>query len=270
MDSGSEGGRLKASENTTSIVIPAFNEERRLADLLAALAVADRDLADAGLDYLEAVIVDDGSSDRTAAMLRSAAEEDHRVRPVLERRENLGKGRSLREGVMAAAGTFVLFADVDLSTPLLEARKLAEGLRRPGFDIAIGSRDKPGSVVEAPIYRRVLGTGFNFAIRRLTKLDYGDTQCGFKLMRTEVARELMIDQIIPGFAFDVELLMRAEQAGLAVIEVPVDYFHDDRSKVRVARASVTMARDLVTMSRRIRSDGKRRREKRRPEGAPPS
>jgi dolichyl-phosphate beta-glucosyltransferase len=259
-----------ASENTTSIVIPAFNEERRLADLLAALAVADRDLANADLGYLEAVIVDDGSSDRTAAMIRSAAAEDHRVRPVLERRQNLGKGRSLRDGVMAAEGTFVLFADVDLSTPLSEARKLAEGLRRPGFDIAIGSRDKPGSVVEAPVYRRILGTGFNFAVRRLTGLDYGDTQCGFKLMRTEVARELMKDQISPGFAFDVELLMRAEQAGLEVIEVPVDYFHDDRSKVRVARASVTMARDLVIMSRRIRSDGRRRQGKRRPEGAPPS
>jgi glycosyltransferase involved in cell wall biosynthesis len=246
---------LSSSGRTTSIVFPAFNEEERLGKLFTALSIADRDLAEAGLDYLEAVIVDDGSGDRTPEILQEAAAADPRVRPVLGRRQNLGKGRAVKEGVAAAEGDLVLLADVDLSTPLSETRKLVAGLGRPGIELAIGSRDKPGSIVEAPTHRRVLGAGFNLAVRLLTGLDYADTQCGFKLMSTEVARELTKDQISSGFAFDVELLLRADQTGVGVVEVPVNYFHDDRSKVRIPRASIAMARDLVVMSWKIRRAG---------------
>ena len=270
LDGEQKRPRLSPSSRATSIVFPAFNEEERLGDLFAALALADRDLADAGLEYVEAVIVDDGSSDRTAEVLQAAAGADARIRPVLGRSENIGKGRALREGVAAAQGELVLFADVDLSTPLSETCKLVAGIERSGAGIAIGSRDKPGSVVEAPLHRRLLGAGFNLAVRMLTHLDYADTQCGFKLMSVEVARELMKDQISSGFAFDVELLLRAEQAGIGVVEVPVSYFHDDRSKVRIPRASIAMARDLVVMSRKIRRDGTRPRAKRRSGGESPS
>jgi glycosyltransferase involved in cell wall biosynthesis len=220
---------LSPTGRATSIVFPAFNEEERLHNLFAALANAERDLAEAGLEYLEAVIVDDGSRDRTAGILREAAGADGRIRPVLGRSQNMGKGRSLVDGVAAARGELVLFADVDLSTPLSETRKLVAGMERSGADVAIGSRDKPGSVVEAPVHRRILGTGFNLAVRMITHLDYADTQCGFKLMRIETARELMKDQISPGFAYDVELLLRADQAGIGVVEVGVSYLHDDRS-----------------------------------------
>jgi hypothetical protein len=139
-----------------------------------------------------------------------------------------------------------------MSTPLSELEKLWERLRE-GADVAIGSRDVTGSViVHAPRYRKTIGRTFNFMVRRLTGLPFKDTQCGFKLMRTSTARTLLEHQLVTGYAFDVELLMRACALDLRVDEVPVTYVHDDDSRVNPLTASPRMALDLMRLVWRLR------------------
>lgn len=236
-----------------SIVIPAYNEEARLPGLLATLrSDAESTVAAGGFTFLEAVIVDDGSGDRTSELLGAAAIEDGRIRPVLGDGRNRGKGAAVAAGMRAAQGAFALQADVDLSTPLSDLAQLGAAIRE-GADLAIGSRVLEGSVVEdAPLERKHLGKVFNYIVRRITGLPFRDTQCGFKLMRTETGRELLSSQVSSGFAFDVELLLRAQLAGLRVAEVPVTYVHDPRSQVRIARASARMVLDVARLGYRVR------------------
>lgn len=245
---GAQGARC-----TLSLVIPAFNEEARLPDLLAALdqnAVAATERA--GMELVEILVADDGSTDRSRAMLKEAGELNALLEPVLAYGENRGKGAAFAAGVERARGDFVLLADVDLSTPLDELSKLAAAIQG-GADIAIGSRAVTGAVVErGPLHRKVLGYSFNGAVRLLTGLQLRDTQNGFKLFPASELKRLIAEQTCPGFAFDVELLMRADQAGLRIAEVPILYMHDSRSSVRVTSASVKMLRDVGGLSYRLR------------------
>jgi dolichyl-phosphate beta-glucosyltransferase len=236
-----------------SLVIPAYNEEERLPALLETLAAdADRALSAAGLRLLEIVIVDDGSTDRTREMLAAAAADNPRLTPVIDFAENRGKGAAFAAGVARARGRYVLLADVDLSTPLEELGKLTAAIDA-GADIAIGSRAVPGAVVErGPLHRKLLGHSFNGAVRLLTGLDLRDTQNGFKLFPTEALRQLTARQTCPGFAFDVELLMRADRVGLRIAEVPIVYVHDPRSSVRVGSAGLEMLKDVSGLAYRIR------------------
>lgn len=238
---------------TLSLVIPAYNEQARLPALLEVLATsATAAVEQAGMELVETLIVDDGSTDRTAAMLEAAAEENPRLAPVLEFDRNRGKGAAFAAGVERARGEYVLLADVDLSTPLGELRKLTAAIRG-GADIAIGSRAVAGAVVErGPLHRKVLGNSFNGAVRLLTGLHLRDTQNGFKLFPTDAARRLLAGQTCPGFAFDVELLMQADRAGLKIAEVPILYLHDARSSVRVGSAGAKMLRDVAGLSYRMR------------------
>ncbi|HET7120235.1 MAG TPA: dolichyl-phosphate beta-glucosyltransferase [Solirubrobacterales bacterium] len=244
---------------TLSVVIPAYNEEARLPELLRSLSTtAEEAVAAAGLTLLEAIVVDDGSDDRTREMLRAASQEDPRLRPVLDYTHNRGKGAAFAAGVKRARGDWVLLADADLSTPLEELHKLTAALAG-GADIAIGSRAVEGAIVErGPTHRKVLGATFNGTVRALTGLRLRDTQCGFKLFPTEAAKRLVDDQLCPGFAFDVELLMRADLDGMRIAEVPVLYLHDSRSRVRVVSASVRMLRDVSGLAYRLRWNGGRR------------
>jgi dolichyl-phosphate beta-glucosyltransferase len=250
---------------TLSLVIPAYNEEARLPALLEALKDgADSAAEKAGVQLLEVLIVDDGSSDRTRQMLEAAAAEDSRLRPVLDFGENRGKGAAFAAGVEHARGQYVLLADVDLSTPLGELEKLTAAIAA-GADIAIGSRAVPGAVVErGPLHRKVLGETFNGAVRLLTGLHLRDTQNGFKLFPTAAAKRLLAEQTCPGFSFDVELLMRAERAGLRIAEVPILYLHDSRSSVRVGSAGAKMLVDVAGLAyrMRMRDRGAQRRPRR--------
>jgi dolichyl-phosphate beta-glucosyltransferase len=237
---------------TLSILIPALNEEDRLPRLLEVLTTSAADTIErAGFSFLEAVIVDDGSTDRTDEILRTAAAADSRLRPIHGDRAKLGKGAALAAALAAARGEFALQVDVDLATPLEDLPKLEAAIRQ-GADIAIGSRVAPGAVAEGPRHRKLMGLGFNFLVRRITGLPFRDTQCPFKLMGTSAARELLDDRICPGFAYDVDLLMRARNAGLRVVAVPVDYIHDPRSRVRIATDSRRMFMDVVRIARRNR------------------
>ena len=209
------------------------------------------------MELLEVLIVDDGSTDRSRVMLAEAAQHDERLKPVLDYAQNRGKGAAFASGVKRACGDYVLLADVDLSTPLDELPKLTAAIET-GADIAIGSRAVAGAVVErGPRHRKILGNTFNGAVRLLTGLRLRDTQNGFKLFPTEAAKRLLAEQTCPGFAFDVELLMRADQAGLRIAEVPVLYLHDARSSVRVASASMEMLKDVSSLAYRLRWRGRR-------------
>ncbi len=239
-----------------SIVIPAFNEEQRLPRLIEELETsAEATAAASGFSFLEGVIVDDGSTDSTADLLREAAAAHPFVR-LVSGNGNRGKGAAIAAGVRVARGDYALLTDIDLSTPLSDLSRLARAVRE-GAEIAIGSRVVGGSVVkDAPAHRKRLGQGFNLIVRTLTGLGFGDTQCGFKLVATAAARELLAVQICRGWAYDVELLMRAHLAGLEVVEVPVTYVHDSRSQMKTVSASVPMLLDVIELSLRLRTRGR--------------
>lgn len=242
---------------TVSLVLPAYNEERRLPLLLDILrSIARDDLAQAGLDLVEVVMVDDGSRDRTADLIRREAAHDARLRAVMLP-HNRGKGGAVAAGVGVARGELSLMADVDLSTPLREADKLLQPLL-DGADIAIGSRTLDPSIVQRSPYRFWMGRAFNLLVRLLTRLPYRDTQCGFKLAPTQLARALLEGQLIERYAFDVETLVRARVAGLQVVEVPVIWVEDPDSSVGV-RTAWRMAVDTCWLAWKLRAQGDQHR-----------
>lgn len=232
--------------NTLSIVVPVFNESRRLEILFAALdSEADRQARLAGLQLAEIVIVDDGSTDETPKLLEERKSLDSRLR-VIHFERNRGKGAAVRSGVLAATSPYVLVTDVDLSTPLSELATLKAALEA-GNDLAIGSRGLPLSriPVHQPRHRELMGKSFNVALRLLTGLPYRDTQCGFKLFRSQSTKVLFELQQIEGFAFDAELCLNASRLGLRVAEVPVAWSDNRDTKVKLLRSSSRMALDLL-------------------------
>jgi dolichyl-phosphate beta-glucosyltransferase len=229
--------------NTLSLVIPAYNEKERIPALLQTLETAPEVVREAGLRLDEILIVDDGSDDGTKQLLAEAEERNPLLRPLLQFEHNRGKGAAVASGAIEARAAYVLVADVDLSTPLTELGKLVAAIHN-GADIAIGSRHVEGAEVDrGPAHRKLLGKGFNGAVRLLT---------GLELLPTNLARPLLSAQTCDGFAFDVELLLRASAAGLSIVEVPVIYLHDSRSRVRVTSASWQMLKEVCGLSYRIR------------------
>jgi dolichyl-phosphate beta-glucosyltransferase len=239
--------------DSLSIVVPAFNETRRLPALFEGLyADADHAAQAAGLTVLEVIVVDDGSTDETPSLLAERERSDPRVR-VIRYEPNRGKGAAVRRGALEAAGDYVLVTDVDLSTPLSEVAGLISALRE-GSDVAIGSRGLPSSRIgiHQPFHRELMGKAFNGLLRLLTGLPYRDTQCGFKLFGREAARALFEVQRIDGFAFDAELCVNARRLGLRVSEVPVAWYDQRDTKVKLMGSSLQMALDLLRIVVRSR------------------
>jgi dolichyl-phosphate beta-glucosyltransferase len=199
---------------SVSIIIPAYNEEKRLP---ATLQSVERYLACGQWEFQEIVVVNDGSNDGTAAAAHRAGAR------VLENPGNRGKGYSVRHGMLKAKGEWLLLSDADLSAPIEELDTLWQAAERQGAQVAIGSRALDRSLigVRQPIFREAMGRLFNLAMRMVTGLPFRDTQCGFKLFEARAAREIFSRQLLDGFGFDVEVLYIAQRLGYRVLEVPV-------------------------------------------------
>lgn len=230
-----------------SIVIPAYNEARRLGGTLERI----RDHAVRLGRTCEIIVVDDGSTDGTADLVRGFAAGPAALR-LLTNRANRGKGSAVRQGMLAATGDVLLMCDADLSTPIEELDRLRPWLSA-GYDIVIGSRDLAESRLDPPQPwpRRRLATLFRTLRRRLVLPDVLDTQCGFKLFRRDVAHAVFAQQELDGWLFDCEVLALAARAGYRIKEVGVTWRHVPPSRVRVFRMMLTAVPTLLTIRRRV-------------------
>jgi dolichyl-phosphate beta-glucosyltransferase len=227
-----------------SVVVPAYNEERRIERMLVeALAyVRQRGLA------TEILVVDDGSRDHTSGVVGRLA----RARPelrLIRLAQNHGKGYAVRTGVVNAVGDSVLLADADGATPIAELERLEHALAS-GHDVAVGSRAvsrDAGVHVERRWYRHVMGRTFHRLVETLAVKGVRDTQCGFKLFRGVVAHDLFSRMRMAGFSFDVEVLLMAQRRGYRIVEVPINWVHQPGSKVNMVRDSIRMAADLIAI-----------------------
>lgn len=222
-----------------SIVIPSFNEEQRLPPTLEKIANYIREKR----PNTEVIVVDDGSTDQTAAVAESWSGRIPKLRVVLNGR-NRGKGFSVRHGSLEACGDIVLFTDADLSSPIEEAEKLLAALK--SHDVAIGSRAVDRSLIEVheSVFREFAGIIFNRIVRATLRLPFVDTQCGFKAFRRERCRIIFEQQTIERFGFDPELLYLARHHKLSIVEVPVRWAHSPATKVNMMRDSVQMFLDV--------------------------
>jgi glycosyltransferase involved in cell wall biosynthesis len=230
---------MSTGDPELSIVIPAYNEESRLPTTLERISAYAKQFD----REVEVLVVDDGSTDRTAAVaecFRGKIPALRVVRNVLNR----GKGFSVRHGVEQSRGRMVLFTDADLSAPIEEAVKLIDALEH--FDVAIGSRAVNRSLItvhQSP-FREFAGVLFNKVVRISLRLPFVDTQCGFKAFLRERCRIVFEQQTIERFGFDPELLYLARRHGLRAVEIPVRWGHSPATKVSMLRDSMQMFLDV--------------------------
>lgn len=221
-----------------SIILPAHNEESRLPQAFQALSQFI-----AGQPYAcELILVENGSSDRTLEVAQSYCAQMPTLSVIHE--EQRGKGLAVRRGILAASGDYRIFCDVDFSMPVDQiARFIPPAL--PDCQIAIGSREAPGAVrYGEPAYRHLSGRIFNTLVRWLALPGIQDSQCGFKCFRGDIAEEIFPLQTNTGWAFDVEVLFIARQRGYRIVEVPIPWYFNPESKVRLLRDAWRMVRDL--------------------------
>ena len=226
-----------------SVVVPCFNEELRLPRTVEQI---ERYLDSRKSPY-ELILVDDGSIDGTRRVMDAAAEKQNGVR-IESLPHNRGKGRALAVGVAAAKGDEILVTDADLSTPIEELDKL-EGALHDGAGIAIASRALRGSSVEVsqPLYRVLMGKGFNLIVQAVLLPGIWDTQCGFKMFRGDVAHAVFANLITDGFGYDPEVLYRARKQGVKIAEVPVVWRNSAPTKVSAVRSSLDMLRHVIRL-----------------------
>lgn len=230
-----------------SIIIPAYNEEKRIG---LTLSMIGGFLKTKSYDY-EVILVDDGSDDKTVLQAQNSELSKTNKLRIIKNDVNKGKGFSVRNGILNSSGEFVLFSDADLSTPIGETDKLFSHIKK-GYDIVIGSRSIAGSdvLVRQPFYREKMGRIFNFLVNRLLISGFNDTQCGFKLFKGSIVREIGKELTIDGFCFDVEMLYLAKRKGCRIAEVGIVWENSIQSKVRVINSSLSMFMDLLKIKRR--------------------
>ncbi len=230
-----------------SVIIPAYNESARILPYLTEITAS---LGKRCQPY-EILVVDDGSHDGTAALVEQFRTKEPAVRPLRLAR-NTGKGCAVRTGMQAARGEFQLMADADGATPIQELERL-EAAIGDGADIAIGSRFLASRdrryTVKARWHRSVFGNIFNWIVQWLGIPGISDTQCGFKLFRKTVARDLFGASLVTGYGFDLELLYVAQRRGYRIAEVPVNWADQPGSKVWVLRDGLRMLLDLLAVKR---------------------
>ena len=224
-----------------SIVVPAYNEEARITQTLATL-----------VDYLkrqsyswEVVVADDGSEDGTASLVQAAASDNPGIRLVsLDHR---GKGWAVKSGMLSAHGRYRFIADADLSMPIERLERFLPP-RLAEFDIAIGSREAPGARrFHEPLRRHLMGRVFNWMVRLLAVRGFSDTQCGFKCFEAQAAETLFALQRAHGFGFDVEVLFLAQRLGMRIVDIPIDWYYHEGSKVKPVRDSFLMLKDIFSV-----------------------
>jgi dolichyl-phosphate beta-glucosyltransferase len=234
-----------------SVIIPAYNEERRMKDTLLKIN-----------DYLssqefssEVVIVNDGSADNTLKVTKETLKNTSLTSHILSRKRNRGKGYSVKEGVLQANGEFILFSDADLSTPFEELEKLIPWIDKD-YDIVIGSRGLKDSDIQIhqSWLRETSGKIYNVLVQFLLIRGIKDTQCGFKLFKRDVALDVFNRQRIEGFSFDVEILFLAKRLGYKIKEVPIVWKNSRPSKVRMPVVPFKMLWELIKI--RMRSKDK--------------
>jgi dolichyl-phosphate beta-glucosyltransferase len=229
-----------------SIIIPAHNEENRLPRTLEQVF----QFLEQQSYSSEVLVVENGSSDRTYQLAREFASRH----PSLQVIQNdwRGKGLAIRRGVQEAHGEYLFLCDADLSMPVEEISKfIPPQLDHP--DIAIASREAPGSKrINEPYYRHLTGRVFNTLIRLLVLPELQDTQCGFKCLHAQVAREIFPYQTLNGWAFDVELLYIARHQGYRIVEIPIQWYYNADSKISIFRDSLRMFLDLLLIRRNAR------------------
>lgn len=233
-----------------SVVIPAYNEERRLPQTLERILgyLAQQPYAS------QVIVVDDGSRDRTAQIVQEIRATHPQVELI--QNDHRGKGYAVRTGMLAARGRIVIFSDADLSTPIEEVAEILPWFER-GYDIVIGSREGKGAKrIREPFYRHLMGRIFNLVVRVLTVHGIDDTQCGFKAFRDDVAHDvfarmklygenarLVTDSMVTGF--DVEVLFIGSKLGYRIKEVPVEWRYGTETKVNPLKDSWRNFRDVV-------------------------
>jgi glycosyltransferase involved in cell wall biosynthesis len=224
-----------------SIVIPAFDESARIPATLQSVVDCIRLRGWSA----EVIVVDDGSRDRTAELVRAFAASAPEVRLIVNPR-NRGKGYSVRTGLLQALGEIVLFTDADLSAPIEEAEGLFDAIAQ-GADIAIGSRwlDRSRQTIRQPFYRRFFGRCFNAVTRAVMGLPFADTQCGFKAFTRAAAQTVFQLQTIERWGFDPEILFIALKRGYRIAEVPVSWGHDERTRMSYLKDGARMLEDIA-------------------------
>ncbi len=236
---------MTAPSPLLSLIVPAYNEGDRLPTTLPPVIA----FLDAQPYVSELIIVNNNSGDNTRAIALEYAATRPYIRVIDEMRQ--GKGAAVHTGMMAATGDYLFMADADFSMPVDEIAKFLPP-QLEGYDVAIGSREAPGAVrYNEPQYRHFMGRVFNFYVKVLAIPGFEDTQCGFKCFRRAVAQDILPNQTIDGWAFDVELLFIALRRGYRVVEVPVDWYYGENSRVSPVRDTFNMIREVL----RIRWNG---------------
>jgi glycosyltransferase involved in cell wall biosynthesis len=228
-----------------SIVIPAFNEEARLGSSLDELR---RYLSESPWTW-ELRVVDDGSSDRTAAVAADAAVGDPRI--VVQREPHRGKGGAVKAGMLAATAAYRFLCDADLSMPVAELPRFLPP--QVNADIAIGSREGIGARrVGEPVARHLAGRVFNHLVRRLAVPDIEDTQCGFKMFTARAAETVFPRLSVNGWAFDIEVLHIARERGFSIAQIPIEWHYRRESRLDLVRDGASMFRDVLAIRARAR------------------
>jgi dolichyl-phosphate beta-glucosyltransferase len=226
-----------------SIIIPAHNEAERLPASLEAL---QRYISSLPFET-EVIVVENNSSDATAKIVREWMKTMPQLRLISLAQP--GKGNAIRTGMLAAQGDYRIMADADFSMPVEEISKFLPHVA-PLTPVAIASREAPGAKrIGEPVYRHLIGRAYNFLVRLLVLPGLQDTQCGFKCFSAEAAEAIFPLQRLEGWSFDVEVLTIARQLGFEIAEVPITWYYQPGSRMRLLRDSLQMAKDLFTIRR---------------------
>lgn len=258
-ETNSTRDKISTGNPFLTVVLPAYNEEQRLPVTLAKVL----EWAAAQTFTSEVVVVDDGSEDNTVQLVQhliaQRPENEQAANPLkLIANEHRGKGYTVRSGMLAGQGQYILFSDADLSTPIEDFERLLP-LFDEGYDVVIGSREgQDARRYDEPFYRHLMGRVFNLLVRLVTFSSFQDTQCGFKAFTREAAHDLFGRVQLYGegskevkgamvTGFDVEVLFLARKRGYRVREVPVRWYHVGGSKVNPVKDSLRMVGDILTV-----------------------